>query len=283
MLDISKRLNLITSLLEEDTLQSLTYAALECRLTLEYLCYERFKLSYPYLSLDDLKNWQPKHVIQQVSQDIDENITKGFKFSISGQSVEGKLPETKEDFELLEYKMLGQQSELNLNKLHNLWHGLANVALHIPVPAISSSEQISIYGDKVKIKDKVDQAIQFLQGIDGNMLMGGSTGKVFSFKCFACDILISKPIKLLSSPTKVNCINPKCIESYLIEAGKKENDFKITRRFFKFECQHCHEDLDVSSNIFSDLKFDQQLNIVCSSCKASLTVRMRPLMKANSD
>lgn len=282
MLDISKRLNLIITLLEEDTAQSLTYAALECRLTLEYLCYERFKLSYSYLSLDDLRGWQPKHVVKQVSQDIDENITKEFKLSISRQSVDGKLPKTKEEFESLEYELLGQQSELNISKLHTLWHGLANIALHIPVPTISSG-QISIYGDKVKIKEKVGHVIKFLQGIDGNLLMGGSMGQAFSFNCFACDTIISKPTKLLSSSIKVNCINPKCIESYLIEARKKKDDFKITRRFFKFECKHCHEDLDVPSNLFNELKFDQQLNIVCSSCQASLTVIMRPLMKDNSD
>lgn len=207
MLDISKRLNLIIALLEEDTMQSLTYAALECRLTLEYLCYERFKLSYAYLSLDDLKNWQPRHVVKQVSEDIDENIAKGFKLSISGQSVDGKPPETKEDFESLEYELVGQQPALNLNKLHSLWHGLANVALHIPVPTISSGE-ISIYGDKEKIKEKVDQAVQFLQGIDGNLLMGGSLGPVFSFNCLTCDSLIKKPVKFLNSPAIVNCISP---------------------------------------------------------------------------
>lgn len=282
MLDISKRLNLIIKLLEEDTVQSLTFAALECRLTLEYLCYERFKLSYSYLSIDDLNGWQPKHVVKQVSQDIDENITKEFRLSISKQSVDGKLPKTREEFESIEYELLGKQAELNINKLHSLWHGLANIALHIPVPTIFSG-QISIYGDKLKIKEKVGQVIQFLQGIDGNLLMGGSMEPVFSFNCFACDTRISKPTKLLSSPIKVNCISPKCNESYLVEARKKKYDFKITRRFFKFECKHCHEDLDVPSNLFKELKFDQQLNIVCSSCQASLTVIMRPLMKDNSD
>lgn len=62
MLDIAKRIELINALLEQDTEQSLTYAALECRLTLEYLCYERFKLylSYlSYLSQNDLKTGSP--------------------------------------------------------------------------------------------------------------------------------------------------------------------------------------------------------------------------------
>lgn len=282
MLDISKRIAVINALVEEDTAQSLTYAALECRLTLEYLCYERFKLSYSYLSLDDLKNWQPRHVIKQVSEDIDENIIKGFTLSISSHSLDDKLPETKEDYESLEYTLLGQQSELNLNKVHSLWHGLANVALHIPVPAISSGE-LEIYGNKEKIKNKVESVVEYLSGLRGNLLMGGVLGEVFSFNCYICDTSIKKPAKYLSSPTLVNCINPRCNESYLLESNGKEQECKITRRIFRFSCKGCNDDLDVPANVFRELKFDQQLNICCGSCNASLTVIMRPLMKERAD
>lgn len=96
MLDIAKRIELINSLLEQDTEQSLTYAALECRLTLEYLCYERFKLYFSYLSQSDLKNWQPKHIIKQISDQIDDNVSKEFSISISAEKIDGRSPETRE-------------------------------------------------------------------------------------------------------------------------------------------------------------------------------------------
>jgi len=281
VLDISKRIGVINALVGEDTPQSLTYAALECRLTLEYLCYERFKLSYSYLSSDDLKSWQPRHVVKQVSEDIDENISKGFTLSISSHSLDDKLPETKEDYESLEYTLVGQQPELNLNRLHSLWHGLANIALHIPVPTISSGE-LEIYGDKEKIKKKVESVVVYLSELKGNLLMGGSLGEVFSFNCCMCDSLIKKPVKYLNSPSVVNCINPECNESYLLEPEDKGQGFKIIRRIFKFGCKGCNGDLDVPTNVFKELKFDQQLNIRCGSCGASLTVVMRPLMKENA-
>lgn len=282
MLDISKRIAVINALVEEDTAQSLTYAALECRLTLEYLCYERFKLSYSYLSSDDLKNWQPRHVVKQVSEDIDENITKGFTLSISNRSLDGKLPKTKEDYESLEYTLLGQQSELNQNKVHSLWHGLANVALHMPIPAISSGE-LEIYGNKEKIKNKIESVVEYLSGLKGNLLMGGVLGEVFSFNCHICGTSIKKPVKYLSSPTLVNCINPRCNESYLLEPDDKGQDFNITRSIFKFNCKTCNGDLNVPANVFRELKFDQQLDILCPSCNTSLTVIMRPCPKENGD
>jgi len=105
MLDIQKRIGVIERLLQEDTDQSLTYAALECRLTLEYLCYERFKLTYSYLSQDDLKNWVPKDVVKQVSEDVDDDIDKEFTLSISTQPTDGKILKRK-----------------RISKCWNTWH-----------------------------------------------------------------------------------------------------------------------------------------------------------------
>jgi len=86
MLDISKRISVIQSLVDEDTDQSLTYAALECRLTLEYICYERFKLSCKYLSPVDLKRWQPRDVVKQISEEANEYIAQGFTLSVSASA-----------------------------------------------------------------------------------------------------------------------------------------------------------------------------------------------------
>lgn len=277
LLNISERISIIESLLDENTSQSLTYAALESRLTLENLCYERFKLSHPYLSTEDLKNWQPKHIVKQVSEEIDENINKEFTVSVCKHSPGEKTPKTKEDFESLEYKSLGKQSALNVNKLHRYWNALSNVALHIQVPNIKSGE-INIYGNNEQIKKKIEEVLVFLSTIDGNLLMGGALGKVFSFNCQGCEFPIKKPIEYLCSPSVVNCINPKCNESYLIEPNSN-GEFDITRRVMRFPCKGCENDLEVITNTFNNFKFQQQLNIRCGDCGTSLIVRMLPLIK----
>jgi len=202
--------------------------------------------------------------------------------TISKLGVDDKPPQTKEEFESLEYKLVGQQAELHLNKLHSLWHGLANVALHLPVPSISSGE-LQIYGDKKKIKKKVISVVKYLSGVKGNILMGGPLGKVFIFNCHLCDSLIKKPIKSLNYPSIVNCINPNCNESYLLEPENVGQEIKITRRIFKFACKDCAEDIEVPTNVFRELKLDQQLNIQCGSCATTLTFNMRPLMKGSAD
>lgn len=278
MLNIQKRIELIEKLTEEGTERALTYAALECRLTLEYLCYERFKMTYTYLSLDDLKGWSPRDVVKQVSEDIDSNITNEFTLSISKEPTEGRSLNTKEDYESLEYVAVGTQSALNLKRIHKLWHGLSNAALHIPVPSIGSGE-LTLYQNREKIRKVIESTVDYLRGIKGNLLMAGPLGEVFSFNCQDCGIKIARPVKNLVSPLAVNCISPECKESYLLEPGEQEKDIKITRRVFRIKCQSCDEDLDVPSNIFKELRFDQQLNIVCGSCQTSLELIMRPLMR----
>lgn len=278
MLDIPKRIKLINSLLEQDTEQSLTYAALECRLTLEYLCYERFKLYFSYLSESDLKNWRPKHIIKQISDDIDDNVSKEFSISISAEKIDGELPKTKEEFESIKYTPLGTQSELKLNKLHQLWNGVSSVALHIPVPSISSGN-LSIYGDKGNIRKKVNDVVSFLSGIKGNLLMGGTFREEFGFNCFVCDTKIKRPVRNLQNETVVSCINPKCQESYVIQKDRND-EFEVIRRVIKFSCAGCNEDLEVPTRLFRELRFDQKININCGKCNTLSEVIMRPLMKS---
>lgn len=280
MLDIPKRIEVIQALITQDTPQSLIYAALECRLTIEYLCYERFKLFYAYLPVDDLKKWQPKDVVRQISTDIDENVDKAFTLSISSCSVEGLVLNTKEDYEQLEYISLGQQSELNLRSLHSLWNALANVALHIPVPTLASG-QLNIYGEKLNVKKKVEAVINYLSTINGNLLLGGPLGRVFSFKCGACNFTIKKPFKNIRLPMYANCINPQCTECYLLEPEDCEEKIKVTRCIYSFNCKACNSNIDVPKNVFSNLRFNQQLDIKCGSCQTLLTLIMRPFIKEN--
>lgn len=278
MLDIAKRIELINALLEQDTEQSLTYAALECRLTLEYLCYERFKLYLSYLSQNDLKNWQPKHIIKQISDQIDDHVSKEFSISISTEKINGRSPETREEFESIEYTPLGTQSELKFNRLHSLWNGVSNVALHIPVPSISSGN-IDIYGEKGRIRKKVVDVISFLSDINGNLLIGGSFGEEYSFNCSSCKTKLKRPVKSLLDKTVLSCINPECKESYVIQKNKNDG-FEVIRNIIKFSCSGCDENLEVPIRYFQDLRFNQTLNIKCAKCDMLSEVIMRPLMKS---
>lgn len=279
MLDIKARIKIINSLLDQDTAASLTYAALECRLTLEYLCYERFKQHLDYLSAHDLKNWQPRHIVKQVAEEINEFIASQLSISISKIPETQKTPPTTEDLESLEYTPLGVQSELKLRDIHKLWSGLSNIALHIPVPHIGANK-LSIYGDKKSIKEKVEDVIKFLSEIQGNLLFGGFLGKSFNFQCVSCNTTIKKPVNNIKRTIVASCINPRCHESYLLKNETSE-EIEIIRRVIKFECPNCKESIDIPTRVFHDLKFEQILKVECFSCKSDVSVIMHPRVKVD--
>jgi hypothetical protein len=72
MLDIKKRISVIEDLVAEGTVQSLTFAALECRLTIELICYDRLRVCHGYISLADLKRWTPAQVVKQIAEEAND-------------------------------------------------------------------------------------------------------------------------------------------------------------------------------------------------------------------
>jgi hypothetical protein len=57
MIDLRRIIPTIEKLLAEETPQSITYAALECRLAIEKVCYERLKVVHDYIAHEDLRGW----------------------------------------------------------------------------------------------------------------------------------------------------------------------------------------------------------------------------------
>ena len=280
MLDLVDRVKVIEDLLENPSKEKYVYAALECRLTIEHLCYERFKLLNPYLGDSDLKNWTPASVVRQVSEEIDNKITQEIKlgFSLQTPNVEGQP--TAADFEALEFIEVGEQSELELKKLHKLWQALSNLALHLPVPTISHGE-LAIYGNSEKIEKKVLECVEYFKSIKGNLIIGGLIGEVHSFNCLICGMEIRRPLETLTEPSHVHCINPKCAESYLL-ALDEDGDMSFTRQTIDFDCK-CGEKIQVPLTQFYDMTLKHTLNVGCGICGGNTEVIMRPLSKYSAE
>lgn len=277
VLDLSRKIAEIEKLLEEGSDASVTYAALECRLTIEYICYERFKLFHSYLSPKDMERWQPKHIVKQVS-DISDIINDEVTVSIASRGDELSELVTQEDYEKLDYKTLGTQKSVDLSKAHKLWNSLSGLALHVHLPSVDDEGQ-NFYGSTEKIKSKVKAAVDLFNGLkNGDLIIGGFLGETFNIECVACGALIKKPaMKLKSGNVVVNCISPNCPESYLV--NYMNGEYVTERNVFKFKCNGCGHDLDVPHQTFSNLHLNSNLEITCGNCQSKTSVIMRPLIK----
>lgn len=272
MLDINKRITCINKLLQENTIQSLTYAALEARLTIEHICYERIISSQPYYAKSDLMTWTPKQVVRQISREANEHVDKGFEVYISRSPNDpANPPVTKEDFEALDWVKLGDQVALRLRQLDSLHNALSKHALHLDLPI--AGVPLETYGDAETIRKKVTDALKEFELLKDGTLLAGSLSTDYSFDCEVCKSKIRRKAELLKDQEIVSCFNENCAESYLIQV--EGNQILHSIRTVDVLCTKCNERLDVPAKSIEVLKFHETLYVDCD-CGAAITVGLVP-------
>jgi len=260
MLNIPKKIECIEELLAQDTVQSLTYASLECRLTIEFLCYERLVSSHKYFSQDDLKTWTPKSVVQQIAAEANELITEGLTVSISrGPNKPGSEPATVKEFEALEYIKIGEQIHLNVSKLGSLHNALSNLALHIHIP--KAGDAVQFYGSDEKIRKKIEEALVHFRALAKGTLLAGSFGMEWSFPCEVCGAHIRRKSELLKDQQVISCFNPHCAETYLIHGTGDR--LEHSRRTIDVTCIKCKGVTSLPTKTVERLRFGEKLPVSC--------------------
>lgn len=259
MLTIAANIKTIEDLIEQDTPASLTYAALECRLAIEQICYERLRLAHDYISHDDLSKWQPRDVVKTLIQEVDPGIVSDTTLSISKHSNEenrGKSPEE------IEYLEIGTQVGFNANYLGRLWNALANLALHIPVPK-TKTDNVSRYSNTAKTKLKVEECLVEFRRLSETTITLSGFGTETSFECFGCKKLNRRKLRTLKDEQTVNCIDPDCDESYKVELA--DGEVLFVRRKATIICG-CDKPISLTYNRLGRMKLDEVVGVVCPSC-----------------
>lgn len=278
MLNLQPSIDAIECLVEQDTNSSLTYAALECRLTIERICYDRLRISHDYISHDDLKKWTPHGIVNVLLQEVDKNIATTFTLSISTTpNLEDKEP-TKEDYEAMDFVPVGTQIGFDPKRLGKLWNALSNVALHASVPK-GKDDPLPQYGDKQKITPKVIDALEEFKRIsEGTLISSGmlSTGGNVTFEC-ECGAENKRRDGFLRSGQIISCINPTCRESYDFERRGDESWF--SRRTFVVSCNKCSQTQKIPKKMIEKLKTNEHIFFDCAGkgCEEKILIQWRPM------
>lgn len=261
MIDLKPSISQIESLLAQNTDASLTYAALECRLAIERICYERLRLAHDYISHDDIKKWQPRDIVNTLIKEVDENIAETFTFSISKEPVpEKSLAPTLEDYEAMEFLPIGTQIGFDPNRLGRLWNALAHLALHITLPT-SKDHDVLRYGNAEKIRAKVKEALAEIKRIGAGTLMSSGIGEEVSFDCF-CGVKNKRRLGLLKDGQIISCISPLCEETYDYIASH----MSFGRRVLEIKCRSCGTQKDIPKKMVDKLRTDQDIYFDCEGC-----------------
>ena len=266
MIDLKAIIKTVEGLLAQGTAQGATYAALECRLAIEKICYDRLKVAHDYISHDDLRRWQPRDVVETLIAEVDGHIASPFTLSMSREPAKSS---SQAPAESPEWVQVGTQTGFDPKRLGSLWHSLSNVALHVRLPR-TKSDHIPAYGDENEVREKVADALGELRRLaEGNLISSG-VGKEVSFEC-ECGQRNKRRAVLLKEGQTVSCVRADCPESYtvLFEGG----EILFERRKLLFECK-CGRTLAAQTRVVEQLKRDQAVMLECE-CGGKVTVMWR--------
>lgn len=258
MIELSPIIDRIETLLAEDTEASVTYAALEARLALEKLCYDRLRQRHDYISHDQLRKWQPGAVVNTLINEVDQHLGETVTLSI-GKSPPGSGVKPEED----EYLEIGTEIGFDPKRIAKLWQALANLALHVRLP-VHKADQIPAYGDKVQIRAKIDEIVAELKRLSKGTMTFSGLGNEVSFVC-SCGEKNRRRAGLLRHGQSISCINPKCMASWTAMA--QGDGFVFESEAVEVDCSECECTNLIHRRHILSIKLGETGSFSCHSCE----------------
>ncbi len=169
----------------------------------------------------------------------------------------------------MEFHPIGTQIGFDPKKLGQLWHSLANVALHVSIPE-SKDDLVSQYGAFENIKAKVNEALGEIERIGQATLQATGFGEEISFSC-QCGSTNKRRVHLLKNKQKFSCVNPDCDESFEYD---KENERFLIRVFF-VACKQCKIKHPIPLARVERLETNMKLTVNCRNCKTNTDLSWR--------
>ncbi|MFB0613696.1 hypothetical protein [Aurantiacibacter poecillastricola] len=270
MINLAAIIERIEALLSDDTDASVTYAALEARLALEKVCYDRLRQRHDYISHDQLKRWQPGAVVLTLMNEVDAHVGQTMTLKM------GKNPGVKPEDD--DYVEIGTEVGFDPKRVAKMWQALANLALHVRLPE-HRNDNIPAYGDKVRTRAKVEEVVAELKRLSKGTMTFSGFGEEVHFEC-SCGEKNRRRAGLLRDGQYVHCINPNCKQTW--KAVQESDGFGFEQVTVPVDCDQCGKANHLPWRFFLDMKHDELGSFSCHTCKHKNFVQWR-LMQARRE
>lgn len=187
--------------LASDEDQRLKYAALELRMAIESVTYDRataYKSEFPP---HEYETWQPKKVML-VLLEIDSSADTDSSLSFGIEPSPGQTPEV--------MKYLGAEVVFNLQTIKKHYDALGSY-LHAPsLKQINSGK----HPDYRKMRTRCEEIASVLERVLSSPVFNSTFGMFSSFDCCECNVRIRRRIPRDSDSFAVDCF--ECLASYTL-------------------------------------------------------------------
>lgn len=257
MIDLKPLVDRIEALLREGTQASVTYAALEARLALEKVCYDRLRQRHDYISNDDLRRWPPRGIMETLIQEVDEHAAEGMSLSIGKSPARDGVDPADE-----EYIHLGTEVGFDPKKIGKLWQALSNLALHVRLPK-DKHDQIPEYGDRDLTESKVREVLEELRRLAKGTMTFSGFGVTVSFQC-ECGSKNDRRASLLRPGQRIHCINSQCDWTYIVR--ETDGEFTFETEWVDSNCARCDRVHRFPLRMLTRLRFGDSAQYECRGC-----------------
>lgn len=261
---------------ELDAMQQdrLKYAALELRMAMEALTYDRANAYKAEIPPNEYETWQPRKVMQLLLE-IDPNADKNSTIRIGAEDEHGKPADN--------MQTLGSEEVLNLKTIKKYYDALGSY-LHMPILKKINNDS---HHDFDKLRAKCDEIYFEVEKALSSSVFNSTIGDFASISCMRCGEMIRRRLPLGVKSVDAKCF--KCGASYeVLDEGDDnskwfpekqkvdcptescdailgiwKDDIKAGSRF---KCDDCGEEFIIGLTIFKMMRNNQfQSPIFCRS------------------
>jgi hypothetical protein len=208
----------------------LLYAALELRLCLEAMTYQKlesFEKHLPRSFLD--RTWQPPQLLKAMAQ-FDRRADRSFTLAIGVESTPGAPVDP------AAMKFLGEHKAFGLGWLRKNYNKLGSL-LHL--------HRKSLLPDESKLRADLEGIADEIENAQTGSILGSWIGELIHFECQLCKEQVTASRDFIEAEHRAICLNPACEAEY--SAGLEGDGASIGLRAGAFRCTGCGEEIIVQT------------------------------------
>lgn len=259
MISLQKEIEQIEKLLSLADAKSVTYAALEARLALERICYDRLRQHHDYIAYADLRRWQPGKVMNQLIEEVDTAAAQTRVISISSNPVKDD-----DNLDEADFVKIGEEIGFRPSHITKLWNSLSNVALHVRLPR-SRTDPIPAYPDPSQVAQKVREALAEIKRINASTATMSGIGLEVTFHC-ECGQSNKRRADLLREGQSISCANASCNWSWIVR--RDGDDINFQRQGVDVSCKACGREESLPWREIERLGYGKVANWDCPGCNS---------------
>lgn len=234
------------ALLNDATPESVRYGALELRLRIEALTYEKLRAFSNMVPEEILKTWQPPQAVKTLLE-FEPHADQTFTLYMGLEKECGKPAK--------EMKYVGTHSSLRLGWLRKHYNKLGNL-LHAPA-AYNQQPQ-----DAMKLRDYLAEVMEDLKEPLQSTITGGTIREVHNFTCSKCGKPVIANAETVRKKCKAICLNPQCKAEYFAKVNETgQATFQLIATGFECATEGCDGVAEIENR-----KLDVGVEFPCPKC-----------------